>query len=99
MEIDFLGLQLTQGGITITPDKLLAIQDWPRNPQNLKELCKVLGVLSYQHPFIPNFITIAQPLTALLKKDNLFTWTPECVKALDTLIKVVISSPVLVAPD
>jgi hypothetical protein len=38
MEIDFLGLQLMQGGITIAPDKLSAIQDWPRNPRNLKEL-------------------------------------------------------------
>ena len=37
-EIDFLGLQLMQGGITIAPDKLSAIQDWPRNPRNLKEL-------------------------------------------------------------
>jgi hypothetical protein len=58
-----------------------------------------LGVLGYQHPFIPNFATIARPLTALLKKDNPFTWTPECTKALNTLIKVVTSSPVLVAPD
>jgi hypothetical protein len=88
-----------QGSITIATDKLSAIQDWPRNPQNLKELQRVLGVLSYQHPFIPNFAAIAQLLTALLKKDNLFTWTPECVKALDMLIKVVTSSPVLVAPD
>jgi hypothetical protein len=31
-EIDFLGLQLTQGSIMITLDKLSAIQDWPRNP-------------------------------------------------------------------
>jgi hypothetical protein len=98
-EIDFLGLHLMQGGITIAPDKLSAIQDWPRNPRNLKELQKVLGVLGYQRPFIPNFATIMRPLTALLKKDNPFTWTPECVKALDTLIEVVTSSPVLVAPN
>jgi hypothetical protein len=50
-------------------------------------------------PLYSNFAAITQPLTALLKKDNLFTWTPECVNALDTLIKVVTSSPVLVAPD
>ena len=28
-EIDFLGLRLTQGGITIAPNKLSAIKDWP----------------------------------------------------------------------
>ncbi len=47
-EIDFLGLQLTQNGITIAPDKLLAIADWPCTPKNLKELQKVLSVLGYQ---------------------------------------------------
>jgi RNase H-like domain found in reverse transcriptase/Integrase zinc binding domain len=56
-------------------------------------------MLGYQCPFIPNFVAITRPLTALLKKDNLFIWTPECVKALNTLIKVVTSSSVLVAPD
>jgi len=67
-EIDFLGLRLTSVGITIAPDKLSAIADWPRVPCNLKDLRKVLGVLGYQRPFIPGFASIARPMTALLKK-------------------------------
>jgi hypothetical protein len=98
-EIDFLGLRLTHQGITITPDKISTITDWPQNPRNLKELRKILGVLGYQRPFIPNFANIARPMTTLLKKDAPFTWTPQCAQGLDTLIKVVTSSPVLVAPD
>ena len=47
-EIDFLGLRLTRNGITIAPDKINTIMDWPRIPRNLKELRKVLGVLGYQ---------------------------------------------------
>jgi hypothetical protein len=47
-EIDFLGLRLTRNGITIAPDKISTIAEWPRTPRNLKELRKVLGVLSYQ---------------------------------------------------
>jgi hypothetical protein len=70
-----------------------------KNARNLKELHKVLGVLGYQRPFIPNFTALAQPLTALLKKNTEFAWTPNCTHALDTLIKVVPSHPVLVAPD
>jgi len=35
----------------------------------------------------------------LLKKDAPFIWTPECHQALDTLIDIVTSSPVLIAPD
>jgi len=98
-EIDFLGLRLTRNGITIAPDKISTIMEWPRTPQNLKELHKVLGVLGYQQPFIPNFAALAQPLTALLKKNAEFVWTPDCARALDMLIKVVASHPVLVTPD
>jgi hypothetical protein len=58
-EIDFLGLRLTKNGITIAPDKINTITEWPRTPRNLKDLCKVLGVLGYQRPFIPNFAALA----------------------------------------
>jgi hypothetical protein len=71
-EIDFLGLHLTRNGITITLDKINTIMEWPRTPWNLKELRKVLRVLGYQGPFIPNFAALAQPLTALLKKNAEF---------------------------
>jgi hypothetical protein len=98
-EIDFLGLRLTRSRITITLDKINTITEWPRTPQNLKDLRKVLGVLGYQRPFIPNFAPLARPLTALLKKNAEFVWTPDCAHALDILIKVVASHPVLVAPN
>ena len=58
-EINFLRLQLTLTSITIAPDKLSTIADWPCTPRNLKELQKILGVLSYQCPFILNFVAIA----------------------------------------
>jgi len=35
----------------------------------------------------------------LLKKDTPFKWTLECCQALDTLIDIITSSLVLVAPD
>jgi len=98
-EIDFLGLQLMAQGITISPDKLTAITEWPRNPRNLKELYQILGILGYQQPFIPNFAKIARPMTTLLKKNTDFIWTPNCAQALDMLIQIVCSHPVLVAPD
>jgi len=67
--------------------------------KNVKEVQKVLRVLSYQRPFIPNFAHFARPLTSLLKKDAIFEWTPEHRASLDTLIDIVTSSPILVAPD
>jgi RNase H-like domain found in reverse transcriptase len=58
-----------------------------------------LGVLGYQRPFIRGFAQLAQPLTQLLKKDRKFEWTSECTTALDTLIKIVTSDPVLHRPN
>jgi hypothetical protein len=69
-----------------------SLTDWPRELKNVKEICKVLGVLGYQCPFIPNFAHFTRPLTNLLKKDTPFEWTPKCCASLDTLIDTV-SSP------
>ena len=98
-KIDFLSLRVTPEGLTIDPGKVAAIKDWPINPKNIKELRSVLGVLGYQRPFIPGFAKIARPLTKLLKKDVVYQWTEECRKALDSLINMVCSSPVLAPPD
>ena len=97
--VNFLGMHLNRHGITIDPRKIEGLRDWPRTLGNVKEVRKVLGVLGYQRPFILNFAHFARPLTNLLKKETPFQWTPDCRKALDTLIKIVTSSPVLVAPD
>ena len=86
-------------GITINPRKLAGIHEWPQTLRNVKEVWKVLRVLGYQRPFIPNFASFARPLTNLLKKDTIFEWTSECHQALDTLIDIITSSPVLVAPN
>jgi hypothetical protein len=98
-EVNFLGLQLTKNGVTLNLGKVSAIRDWPQTPRNLKELRSLLGVLGYQCPFILNFVKIAHPVTALLKANAEFIWTDECKKAIDLLVNVVTSSPVLVAPD
>jgi hypothetical protein len=98
-EIDFLGMRLNRYGITIDPAKVKGLTDWPRELKNIKEIRKVLGVLGYQHPFIPNFACFAQPLMNLLKNDINFEWTPKCCASLDTLIYIVTSSPILVTPD
>jgi hypothetical protein len=98
-EMNFLGMRLNHHSITIDPSKIKGLTDWPRDLKNIKEIRKVLGVLGYQRPFIPNFAGFARSLTNLLKKDTPFEWTSKCQASLDTLIDIVSSSPVLVAPD
>ena len=63
------------------------------------QVWSTLGILGYQQPFIRNFAHIAKPLTTLLKKGVPFEWTQECMNALDTLISIVTSNPVLHCPD
>ncbi len=92
-------MHLNHNSITINPAKLSGLCDWPQTLRNVKEVWKVLGVLGYQCPFIPNFARFARPLTNLLKKDTTFNWTPECHQALDTLIDIVTSLPVLITPN
>jgi RNase H-like domain found in reverse transcriptase len=59
----------------------------------------MLGMLGYQHPFIPGFAHLVQPITQLLKKEKKFEWTDECTEALNKLIKIVSSDLVLQRPN
>ena len=92
-------MHLNHHSITINPAKVKGLAEWLRELKNIKEIHKVLGVLGYQHPFIPNFAHFAWPLMDLLKKDTPFKWTPECHTSLDMLIDIITLSPVLVAPN
>src|SRR6266850_1105871 len=67
-EVDFLGIRLGHGEISIDPSKIARIKDWPTVLKSVKEVRSTLGVLGFQRPFIPGFATIAKPLTNLLKK-------------------------------
>jgi RNase H-like domain found in reverse transcriptase/Reverse transcriptase (RNA-dependent DNA polymerase) len=98
-EIDFLGVRLGNRQITINPLKITGIKEWPRTLKTVKEVHSTLGVLGFQRPFIPGFAHIAKPLTGLLKKDSTFNWTPKCTQALDRLIHIITSEPVLVPLD
>lgn len=97
--VEFLGYLIDEGTIKIDPTKRHGLSTWPRTLRNVKDVRSTLGVLGYQRQFIPGFARIARPLTDLLKKGTTFTWTEECSKAVDTLIQLVTSDPVLQRPD
>jgi hypothetical protein len=86
---------VTGEGLCIDPSKVTGISEWPRMLTSVRQVCKTLGVLGYQHPFIQGFASIAQPIIELTKKGKAFKWTDACHEALETLIKKVITGPVL----
>ena len=98
-KIECLGLVIDGDTLSIDPKKADGLHNWPRTLSTVKEVRSVLGVLGYQCPFIPHYADIARPLTALTKKNYPFSWTPECRKALDTLIEAVTQGPTLAQPD
>jgi RNase H-like domain found in reverse transcriptase len=85
--------------IRIDPTKQNGLAAWPRRLTSVKQVHSTLGVLGYQRPFIRGFAQLARPLTQLLKKDKKFKWTDECMTALNELIDIVTSDPVLHRPN
>jgi RNase H-like domain found in reverse transcriptase len=97
--INYLGIIVTKGTVRIDPTKQNGLAAWPRRLTSVKQVHSTLGVLGYQRPFICGFAQLAWPLTQLLKKDRKFEWMDECTAALDKLIKIVTSDPVLHRPN
>ncbi|KAK7922269.1 hypothetical protein WMY93_009171 [Mugilogobius chulae] len=99
-ETRYLGYQLGRGEVRPQMDKVEAIQKCPC-PRTKKEVRSFLGLAGWYRRFVPQFATIAAPLTALTTKDkkNPVTWTDECEAAFNTLKTLLCSSPVLRSPD
>jgi RNase H-like domain found in reverse transcriptase/Reverse transcriptase (RNA-dependent DNA polymerase) len=97
--IDYLGIVVTKGTVRIDPTKQNGLAAWLRRLTSVKQVCSTLGVLGYQRPFILGFAHLARPITQLLKKERKFEWTEECTAALDKLIGIVTSDPVLHWPN
>jgi hypothetical protein len=55
--------------------------------------------LNYHRTFVPGFSHIVKPLMQLLKKNVKFVWTKICTKALDRIINILTTEPVLTHPD
>ena len=98
-DMDLLGWRVGNGEIRIDPDKVVGLREWPRKLKTIKEVRQALGILGYQRPFIRGFAKLAKPLTELTKKDHPFEWTMECETALNKLIQIVTSEPVLKCPE
>ena len=60
---------------------------------------RFLGMAGYYRRFCPIFSETVAPLTNLLDKKVKFEWTDACQKAFDKVKAVLMSSPVLRAPN
>ena len=96
--IEYLGLIIEEGKMSMDPGKLKGIREWPV-PKNVKQVRSWLGFGNFYRKFIRGFSHLAQPLNQLLKKDQPFIWTEEAQQAFDDMKKCFTEEPVLIMPD
>jgi hypothetical protein len=81
-ELAYLGHVISKEGVKPDPKKVEAVVRFPV-PEKVKDVKAFLGPTGYYRKFIPNFSTIAKPLTTLLTKDVSWKWTLEEQESFD----------------
>jgi hypothetical protein len=59
------------------PAKVQVVSAWPQ-PRSARAVRGFLGLAGYYRKFVQDYVSIAAPLTALLKKDG-FSWNDKAV--------------------
>ena len=96
----YLGHVVGNGGVCPEAAKVLAVDAFPQ-PQTKKQVRAFLGLAGYYRKFIPNFATIAAPLTDLTRRSSptRVPWSPDCQHAFEQLKNSLRSFPILRSPD
>ncbi|KAG7594099.1 Zinc finger CCHC-type [Arabidopsis thaliana x Arabidopsis arenosa] len=96
--IGFLGHIISDQGVSVDPEKIRSIKEWPR-PKNATEIRSFLGLAGYYRRFVKGFASMAQPMTRLTGKDTKFQWSEECEKSFSELKSMLTSALVLTLPE
>ncbi|XP_064622558.1 uncharacterized protein LOC135484804 [Lineus longissimus] len=94
----YLAHILDSEGIRPDPRKIKAVQDFPE-PNNVPELRRFLGMITYLGRFIPNLASKTEPLRCLMSKKNSWVWEGPQKGAFASLKAELISPPLLAHYD
>lgn len=99
-ECRYLGHVVGNGKVRPGMDKLEAVKTFP-TPQTKKEVRGFLGLTGYYRRFIPDYSSIATPLSDLTRRNASIRvhWTETCERAFRRLKKALCQKPVLLSPD
>ncbi len=97
--VTFLGSVVSAEGISMDPDKVRAVIDWPV-PDSRVALQRFLGFANFLTAvLIRNFSQVAAPLTFLTSSKTRFAWSEAAQGAFDRLKGLFTSAPILITPD
>ena len=97
-KLKFLGVVLSQEGVSVCNEKLDAINNM-LPPKNAKGIKTFLGMTGFFRKFIKDYAKLAAPLTRLLKKDAPFLWGDEQQESWKALKHALSVAPTLLHPD
>ena len=97
-KIQYLGHVITKEGISVDPDKIKAINDWPV-PKDVTGIRSFMGIMGYYRRFIDGFSIIAHPITSLQKKGTKFIWSNKCQEIFEKLKHLLTTAPILRIAD
>ncbi|PHJ19523.1 retrotransposon ty3-gypsy subclass [Cystoisospora suis] len=84
-KVQYLGFVIEPGGVGADPGKVQAVQQWPTELLDRKQLRGFLGMVGYYRRLIPNFNKWAHPLYELLREESDMTWWPVHTEAVQRL--------------
>src|SRR5690606_9642254 len=92
--VTYLGFEVSEDGLRPGREKVDAVVNF-KEPTNVHELRRFLGLSSYFRRFIPNYARISEPLSCLLKKHAVFKWSERQQTSFDALKQLLVTEPVL----
>lgn len=96
--VTYLGHVVGQGLTRPKQANVEAIVEYP-TPNSRKSLMRFLGMVGYYRRFCSNLSSIAAPLTDMTSSKRKFQWNPDCEAAFQKLKLILITKPVLCAPN
>ncbi|KAI5621586.1 hypothetical protein C0J50_18855 [Silurus asotus] len=97
-KIKFLGQIVEASGVSADPDKLGAVKAM-RQPCNVSEVRRFLGMVNHLGKFLPHLAAKTQPLRDLLKKSNMWVWGSNQQEAFEKIKEDLTTPPGLALYD
>lgn len=96
--MDFLGMIVLRRGLEMCCDKVQTIQEWSI-PNSVKEVQAFFGFTNFYQRFIGDYLKVAMPLIALIRKNQYFVWTPQTYFVSNDLKSKFIKASILLHPN